>query len=91
MRELTINGREITDKQTLHDYIAQGLLFPEWYGGNLDALNDCLTEIGEETVIRISDFGALRDNLGSYADKLKKVLRCASAENGKITVEYISE
>ena len=31
----------------LHEEIAQKLSFPEYYGKNLDALNDCLSEINE--------------------------------------------
>ncbi|MBQ9956212.1 MAG: barstar family protein [Ruminococcus sp.] len=91
MKELIINGKEIESKETLHRVFSEGLSFPEWYGNNLDALNDCLTDINEETTVIIEEFGALRDNLGSYADKLKKVLRCVSSENEKITVDYINE
>ncbi|MBQ2613475.1 MAG: barstar family protein [Methanobrevibacter sp.] len=32
-------------KQNGHDYLAEVLNFPEYYGKNLDALYDCLTEI----------------------------------------------
>lgn len=32
-------------KEKGHDYIAEALDFPDYYGKNLDALYDCLTEI----------------------------------------------
>lgn len=85
---LIINGKEIISREALHEAFAKGLSFPEWYGNNLDALNDCLSELSDEVTVTVKDFGALRDNLGSYADKLKKVLRCAAAENEKLTVEF---
>ena len=30
---------------TLHRILAKGLHFPDWYGGNWDALADCLTDM----------------------------------------------
>ena len=32
-------------KKDGHDYLAEALNFPDYYGKNLDALYDCLTEI----------------------------------------------
>ena len=29
--------------EDLHRALAEGLHFPAWYGGNLDALHDCLS------------------------------------------------
>ena len=35
--------------EDLHRALAEGLHFPAWYGGNLDALHDCLTDLNEPT------------------------------------------
>lgn len=35
--------------EDLHRALAEGLRFPAWYGGNLDALHDCLTDLNEPT------------------------------------------
>ena len=40
----------------LHRILAQTLSFPEWYGHNLDALYDCLTELPEETTVILSNW-----------------------------------
>ena len=53
MIEAIIDGREIQDRRQLHEALAAQLHFPEWYGKNLDALYDCLTDVHEETVIRL--------------------------------------
>ena len=45
MTELILNGKEIRTQEELHRCFAITLNFPEWYGGNLDALFDCLTDI----------------------------------------------
>jgi RNAse (barnase) inhibitor barstar len=46
----------VTDKLSTMDAIAAGLSFPDWFGRNLDALYDCLTDlswlpIGEHVLI----------------------------------------
>lgn len=40
---MQLDGEMIKEKG--HDYIAEVLNFPDYYGKNLDALYDCLTEI----------------------------------------------
>lgn len=41
------NCREWTDLAHFHASLAKGLGFPEYYGGNFDALNDCLGDLEE--------------------------------------------
>ena len=35
----------VADKETLLERLAQGLAFPDWFGGNWDALEDCLADL----------------------------------------------
>ncbi len=49
MNEIVLDCAQITDKKQLHKALADALDFPQWYGNNLDALMDCLTELGDET------------------------------------------
>lgn len=51
MRTIEIDGKLI--KKEGHDYLKEVLNFPDYYGKNLDALYDCLTDIGVETEIRL--------------------------------------
>ncbi|MBQ8613434.1 MAG: barstar family protein [Ruminiclostridium sp.] len=89
MKKIIINCLEISHKKALHNAFAEKLGFPEWYGGNLDALFDCLTGICEETEIIIEGFAALEENLGSYAAAFKKVMLKADEDNEKITVKIL--
>lgn len=41
------------DKKDLHERIYEAMDFPEYYGNNLDALYDCLTDIVEDTCVGI--------------------------------------
>lgn len=87
MRICILDGEMIRDKEALHDTLAETLDFPDWYGRNLDALHDCLTDITEETVIRIQNESTLAEHLGNYAAALKKVIRTAAQENDRIQWE----
>lgn len=81
MKICSLDGEMITDKGRLHDILAEKLELPDWYGRNLDALYDCLTDIREETEIRIRESGGMERNLGGYSRLLLKVLQDASKEN----------
>ena len=47
MKFAMIDGISVTSMEDIHNILAQQLEFPAWYGGNLDALHDCLTELHE--------------------------------------------
>lgn len=81
MRTCILDGTAIKDKDTLHSILAKNLEFPEWYGRNLDALCDCLTDLKEETLIRILYGDAMDVQLGNYARLFRKALSAASEEN----------
>lgn len=86
MRICVLDGTEIGDRGQLHEALASSLSFPEWYGRNLDALYDCLTDMREETEIRILHRDALIEGLGGYAKALEKVLQEAAAANPRVVV-----
>ena len=62
-------------KEALLERLAQALGFPAWFGGNWDALEDCLTDLswraGSGHVILIDGHGELpADDLGVLLDVL---------------------
>ena len=77
-----LDGKQMTDPVTAHEYIAAELGFPEFYGSNLDALYDCLTDLDGETSIILIDETKMRQQLGDYADRLLQVFDDAAAEEG---------
>ena len=79
-----IDGAEIQTRGDLHDSLSRQLSLPDWYGRNLDALYDCLTDLHEETVIRIVHEEELFAHLGMYANVLQTMLNDACEENPRL-------
>ena len=65
--------------EDLHRALAEGLRFPAWYSGNLDALHDCLTDLHEPT---------LDELLGRRANAFRRVLDDSAEENPNLTVRF---
>ncbi len=86
MIEVRLDGEEIRDKEQLHRLLAGAFGFPAWYGANLDALYDCLTDISADTRLVISHSDKLAENLGIYKERLFRVLYQASENNPKFTL-----
>lgn len=89
MKTYTIDCKEILDRISAHEYIADILEFPEYYGKNLDALFDCLTDMGECT-IRIINIDSLV-GINEYAGKLLAVFEEATKANSNITLMIENE
>ena len=86
MRTVILDGAAVSDRESLHRVLAEQLAFPEWYGGNLDALFDCLTSLPEETALTVQNGAALEETLGPYAGLFFRVLTDAAEETGRLTV-----
>ncbi len=91
MREFTLDGSFIDSRQALHAALSHGLDLPEWYGGNLDALFDCLTDLPGETRLTVASPQALEAALESYARRFLQVLKDAAAENPRLYVHIQEE
>ena len=87
MKKTVLNLLPLRNRTALHEYLAIRLKLPSYYGRNLDALYECVSEIPEETEITVL--------LPSYADpycrKTAGVLQDASGENEKLKVTILYE
>lgn len=51
-----IDCSQISQARQLHETLARLLNFPQWYGHNLDALYDCITELPSPTGLYLSNW-----------------------------------
>lgn len=70
---IILDGGRMADKRAMHVELKEKLKLPDYYGGNLDALNDCLGERRERELVVIRDFNAFAEACEGYGFKLLKV------------------
>lgn len=51
MNRVQLSARAWRNEGDAHSALAQGLSFPDYYGRNLDALHDCLTELTDTQLV----------------------------------------
>ncbi len=81
-----LNGKYLADKTAAHPYLARMLDLPDYYGGNLDALFDCLTEMGPRVILLLGA-DALEAG-GGYGARVLDTIRDAVRDNPYLRLEY---
>lgn len=75
MRIFILDGNKMTERQSAYDHIQSTLLFPDYFGRNLDALEDCLSELGKDNIIIITNADAIRNALGEYGSRMLEIFK----------------
>ena len=88
MKYALIDGNAVSSMEDIHRTLVEQLAFPDWYGNNLDALHDCLTDLGEETVIALLHGEILAEKLEAGYARLCRVLSDAAEENPYLTIQF---
>ena len=83
---IMLDGKAMVDRPAAHSHLAQRLDLPTYYGRNLDALYDVLTEIGADTELILEDPAAVVENLGKYGEALLSTMQEAAEENPHLTI-----
>ena len=86
MRKITLDIEKMRSLPMLHKYLHTALALPEYYGANLDAFYDCLTEIAEPTELVVPKKVADEAYLGWYGQQFLQVLQDAAAANDALTI-----
>ena len=83
-----LDGSLFTDRETAHRMLKEELCLPDYYGRNLDALYDCLTEM-PDTRIDLFSCAVIRRNLEAYGDRLLQVFRDAGQANPCLSLKML--
>ena len=88
MDEYLIDLSGVTDKDSLHRCLRDALPLPEWYGNNLDALYDSMTEMSVPVTIRFLGAEKAQDRLGDYFEMFRRVLQDVQSDLPGLTVLF---
>ncbi len=86
MKHILIDGSNINTAADFHEALSAALSFPAWYGKNLDALYDCLTELSEDIHLQLNNWHHIETHLKDYSGKAVYVFHCAQEDNPHLTV-----
>lgn len=84
MKQITLDGNILSDAAMVHDYLMEMLKFTKYYGKNLDALHDCLTDL-EHIDITIT---APKED-GAIFQKILRVFKSAERENESLKLNIL--
>ena len=85
VKRVILDCEKLLRRRQAHLYLAEIMEFPDYYGKNLDALYDCLTELDECTIVLEGE--DILNNSESYGTKILKVLKEAANSNQALKLE----
>ncbi len=86
MEQIKIDCKDISTPAQFHKALAKALDFPDYYGENLDAMFDCLTENFTDREVIFYNWHKFQYTMKDYGEKALFVLKCACDENHHLIV-----
>ncbi len=83
---IDLNG--VSTRQQFQEVVAQKLPCPEYFGCNLDALYDVMTEWNEPVEIVFKQFQEFAHQMPGYAEAVENMCMDAMAENESLRVSF---
>ena len=68
--------KELNHRESAHAHLTERLPLPDYYGRNLDALHDCLTEMDDAELVVLDT-----EQADGYGEKVLQVLMDSALEN----------
>ena len=89
MKYVYIGKETVETYSDVYDLFDKAFRFPEYFGRNLDALHDCLTDAAKPELILIGDRDCLKERLGDWADAFFGMLEDSAEENENIRIREV--
>ena len=90
MREIRVDCRPIGTPKAFQIYLQYLMNYPEWYGRNLDALHDMLTEESEPFHMTIVTDDKMTQEMKTYLERVKHVFADVCDESDSFTFDFIN-
>ncbi len=90
MKRLIIDGSRIDSYAHLHNFLSEKLNFDDYYGNNLDALWDMLSEMSELSLISVINTDDLAETLNDKFEPFMEVLSEADNDLEHVFVRFES-
>ena len=87
MKRVQLSAASWKNEQDAHEALAGALCFPDYYGRNLDALHDCLTDL-TDTQLVIEDCAQAARRIEKWAGFLA-VFFDSAAENPRLQIRLL--
>ena len=91
MEYIVLDGAEYSEKTDFFADIKEKMQFPDYFGNNLDALADCLSERGSDTAVILLNEDDLRKNLGKYAEGILQVFEDCAESNSHLSYHTVHD
>ena len=91
---LTVDLSDIKTVEELHAALKEAFEFPDYYGGNLEALHDCLTDLAagatesDPVTVTFAGYKKAKRALGSDFHNFRNVLNDVAEEYPNFIVEW---
>jgi len=87
---INLNKETIKQASDIYDAFASELEFPEYFGRNIDALYDCLSEVSDEIIIVIDDEEYLSQVFPRFSALVNMLFDTASEKENIIIFKHFS-
>ncbi len=86
MEIVNLDGALLRERKEAMALLGQALSLPPWWGRNLDALHDCLTDLGRPVRLELGP----RETIGetAFGRRLLRVLEDAAAETPGLELSF---
>lgn len=81
MKKINLDVCNLKESEKAHEYLREQFHFPDYYGKNLDALYDCLTDLHNLEITFIHTGQA-----GEYAKRVMSVFQDAAREDNSLMI-----
>ena len=79
-----LDASRMENREDTFVYLKEQFQLPEYFGNNLDALYDCLTELTDTVVVIEGE-----EQAGAWYKKVSRVLFDACSKNEELIIEHL--